>query len=155
MKVEKLAVIMAAVAACSGAAIAQESEVEIPLEELPPVVREAADEHVGQGEIRSVVKEVEDGEVHFEIEILEDGRERDVLIDSRGEVVEIGQELDVESLPKLVFDRLVSLSEGGRILEVESTSRGDTVTYEAIVATPAGRLRRVKVGADGRRLAPS
>ena len=68
--------------------------------------------------------------------------------------MEIEREMDVESLPQRVFDGLMELAGGGRILEVESTSRADTVTYEAVVVTPMGRLRRVKVGADGTRLAP-
>ena len=137
-----------------GTAIAQEIEEEIPLDDLPPHVREVAEEHVGEGEIRGAVKEIERGEITYEIEIIENGREKDVVIDADGRLVEIEHELDVDSLPKLVFDGLMELAGGGRILEVESTSRADTVTYEAIVATPSGRLRKVKVGADGARLAP-
>ena len=68
--------------------------------------------------------------------------------------MEIAREMDVESLPRPVFDGLMGLAGGGRILEVESVSRADIVTYEAVVVTPAGRLSRVKVGADGTRLAP-
>ena len=156
MRAKRLAAIVAAtvITAWAGTAIAQETEEDIPFDQLPPSVRKVAEEHVGKGEIRRVVKEVERGAISYEIEIVENGKEKDVVIDSNGELVEIGREMDVESLPKRVFDGLIELAGGGRILEVESTSRADTVTYEAVVVTPAGGLRKVKVGADGRRLAP-
>jgi hypothetical protein len=44
---------------------------------------------------------------------------------------------------------------GGRILEAESTDRGGIVTYEAVVITATGMLSKVRVDAEGRKLAPS
>ncbi len=144
-----------AVVALSMAPIPQEEEEEVDFESLPSAVRRAAQEHVRREDIRRVTKETENGGVvTYEIETLEKGRDKEVVLDSEGVLLEIARELDVSALPRPVLEGLRALASGGRVLEAESTDRGGTVTYEAVVLTPAGKLSKVRVDAEGRKLAP-
>jgi hypothetical protein len=146
-----------AVAVLAGAPVSSRADEEkIAFEQLPPAVQSAARKHLGPSELKGAVKETDDqGAVAYEIETSENGKDKDIVLDSDGRLLEISRELDVSALPPPVLEGIRALASGGRILEAESTDRGGIVTYEAVVITPAGRLSKFRVDAEGRKLAPN
>jgi hypothetical protein len=136
------------------AAVALHGEERVPFGALPAAVKRAAEQHKGHGVIQNVVKESEGDEVTYEVEILEDGKEKDIVLDLDGKVVEIATEMEVESLPAPVRDALAKLAGRGRVLELESKAREGSLTYEAMVLTTGGKLTRFRLGPDGERLPP-
>jgi hypothetical protein len=80
------------------------------------------------------------------------GRTKDVLMDGEGSVVEVEEEVAVESLPPAVRTALQAESEKGKLLKVETLTKGaKLVAYEAHLLTN-GKKSEVQVGPDGKRL---
>ena len=81
------------------------------------------------------------------------GRSRDVTLDSTGNVLEVEEQVLLDSLPEAVRSGLKGLAGSGTITNVESlTKRGTLVAYEAHVHTGDQRSE-VQVGPDGKPLA--
>jgi hypothetical protein len=89
----------------------------------------------------------------YEVELQVDGRGKDILIDGQGNVVEVEEEVALDSLPAAVKEGLTKAASRGTISRVESlTKRGTMVAYEAVVKTGAKR-REIQVGPNGEKLA--
>ena len=81
------------------------------------------------------------------------GHNRDVTIGADGSVLEIEEEVAIDSLPAAVRAGLLQLAGSGKITKVESlTKRGALVAYEAHVRTGTKRSE-IQVGPDGKPLA--
>ena len=136
----------------SGAA-AQEQEKKVKRSELPPVVQRTADAQSSGATVRGYSTEKDNGQVVYEVEMTVRGHGRDVLIDSTGTVLEIEEEVALDSLPAAVHTGLLQLAGSGTITRVESlTKRGTLVAYEAHVRT-GDKRSEIQVGPDGKRLA--
>jgi hypothetical protein len=80
------------------------------------------------------------------------GHSKDVLMDANGSVVEVEEQVAMDSLPGAVRDGLQAKAGKGKLLKVESiTKRGNLVAYEAKVITD-GKKYEVQVGPDGKPL---
>lgn len=76
-----------------------------------------------------------------------------MTIDSTGNVLEVEEQVLLDSLPEAVRSGLQQAAGAGRITNVESlTKRGTLVAYEAHVRTGQKRSE-VQVGPDGKPLA--
>jgi len=130
----------------------QGQEKKIKRSELPPAVEKTvAAESVG-ATIQGFSTEVEGGRRLYEVELKIDGRSKDILIDGQGNVVEVEEEVALDSLPASVKAGLTRAAGRGAIGKVESlTKRGKLVAYEAVVKTGA-RRREIQVGPDGKKL---
>jgi len=81
------------------------------------------------------------------------GHSKDVTIDANGAVVEIEEQVALDSLPSIVKDGLQDKAGTGKILKVESLTKHDKlVAYEAKVQTD-GKKKEIQVGPDGKPLA--
>ncbi len=130
----------------------EENEKPIARAQLPaPVQRTVAS--VSQGAtIKGFVEETEDGKTAYEVEMSINGHTRDVLISPTGEVLEVEEQVVLDSLPPAVKAGLLAAAGSGRITVVESlTKGGKLVAYEAHVTTN-GRRSEVQVGPDGKKL---
>jgi hypothetical protein len=77
---------------------------------------------------------------------------KDVLMDPNGSVVEVEEQVSLDSLPTAVQDGLRTKAGKGKILKVESLTKHDQiVAYEAKVTTD-GKKSEVQVGPDGKPL---
>ena len=82
-----------------------------------------------------------------------DGHSKDILMDANGAVVEVEQQVPIESLSPAVRDGLRAMAGNGRFVKVETlTKQGALVAYEAQVLTN-GKRSEVQVGPDGNALA--
>jgi hypothetical protein len=78
------------------------------------------------------------------------GHSKDVLIDAAGMVVEVEEQVTLESLPAAVKTALQSQAGKGKILKVESLTKHDKlIAYEAKVQTD-GKKKEIQVSPDGK-----
>ena len=102
--------------------------------------------------IKGFSEETQKGKTTYEVEMVVNGHTKDVEMDASGAVLEIEEEVAMESLPANVKAGLTAKEAGGKILNVESlTKNGKLVAYEAKVET-AGKKSEIQVGTDGKPL---
>jgi len=125
------------------------AEKRVKMESLPPAVQKTVQEQAKGATIRGLSKEIEDGKTFYEAELKINGHNKDVLIDPAGLVVEVEEEVALDSLPAAVKDAIQKHAAKGQIVLVESVSKNDAiVAYEAKIKT-AGKTSEVRVNPDG------
>lgn len=131
----------------------QDQEKRIKRSDLPPAVEKTV---VAQSEgavIRGFSQEREKGKMFYEAKLLVDGHSKDVLMDADGKVVEVEEQVPIESLSPEVRQGLQTKAGSGKLVKVESlTKAGKLVAYEAQVLTN-GKKSEVLVRPDGKPLA--
>lgn len=152
MRTTRWAVVgLIALCAVSTSAAAQDKR--LKKSDLPAAVQKAADEQSRGATVRGYSSETENGQLEYEVAMTVNGRGRDVSFAPNGSVLEIEQEVVLDSLPAAVRAELVQKAGTGKITKVESlTKHGTLVAYEAQVRTGAKRSE-VQVGPDGKPLA--
>lgn len=131
-------------------AAAQEKK--ISRAQLPPAVAKTVAAESEGATIKSFASEREHGQQFYEVSLNVNGHNKDILMDANGRVVEVEEEVALDSLPANVQDALKKLARGGTIIVVESlTKQGRLVAYEAHVKH--GRTRsEIQVGPSGEKL---
>ena len=128
-------------------------EKKIQRSDLPPAVQKTVDEQSKGATVKGFSTEVEDGKKIYEVELTVNGHGKDISMDSQGHVLEIEEEVSLESLPSAVKEGLKKAAGKGTIRTVESlTKNGTLVAYEAQVKTGT-KNSEIQVGPDGKRLA--
>ena len=150
MKANLFVVLAASGLLLAGTSSAQEKK--IKRSELPPAVEKTvAAESIG-ATIKGFSTEKEKGETFYEAEMMVNGHSKDVLIAADGTVVEVEEQVALDSLSADVKAGLQAKAGKGKILKVESlTKKGKLVAYEAQVETN-GKKSEVQVGPDGKPL---
>jgi len=134
----------------TGMGSAQEKK--IKRSDLPPAVEKTVAEVSKGAAIKGFSEETEKGETTYEVEMVVNGHTKDVQMDASGAVLEIEEEVAMDSLSADVKAGLMAKAAGGKILKVESlTKNGKLVAYEAKVET-AGKKSEIQVGTDGKPL---
>jgi len=150
MKTHLLAAIAAGGLLLAGTASAQEKK--IKRSELPAAVEKTVAAQSEGATIRGFSEEKEKGQTFYEAEMTVNGHSKDVLIAADGTVVEIEEQVALDSLSPEVRAGLQAKAGAGKILKVESlTKKGKLVAYEAKVETN-GKKSEVQVGPDGKPL---
>ena len=121
--------------------------------DLPPAVQKTADEQSKGATVRGYSSEMEEGKLQYEVEMTVNGHSRDVSIAPDGSVLEIEEQVALDTLPAAVREGLQKEAGGRKITKVESlTKHGTLVAYEAQVR--AGNKRsEVQVSPGGKPLA--
>ena len=133
-----------------GSAFAQEKK--IKRSELPAAVEKTVVEQSKGATIRGFSEEKENGQTTYEAEMLVDGHTKDVQMDSNGAVMEIEEQMDLQTVSAEVKAGLEAKAGKGKITKVESITKKDKlVAYEAQVVTD-GKKSEVQVGPDGKPL---
>ena len=146
----KIAVIITA--ALLGAGIASAQEKKIKRSELPPAVEKIVAAQSAGATVRGFSQEKENGQTFYEAEMLVHGHSKDILIDATGAIVEVEEEVALDSLAAEVKAGLTAKAGQGKILKVESIKKHDKlVAYEAQVTTN-GKKTEVQVSPDGKPL---
>jgi uncharacterized membrane protein YkoI len=127
-------------------------EKKIQRADLPPAVEKTVAAQSQGATIKGFSQEKENGQTYYEAEMSLSGHTKDVLIDPAGAVVEVEEQVALDSLPAAVKDGLQAKAGKGKILKVESLTKHDKlVAYEAKVQTD-GKKSEIQVGADGKPL---
>jgi uncharacterized membrane protein YkoI len=150
MKANLIAAIAAGGLLLAGTASAQEKK--IKRSELPVAVEKTVAAQEAGATIRGFSVEKEKGQTFYEAEMTVNGHSKDVLIAADGTIVEIEEQVMLDSLPADVKAGLQAKAGAGKILKVESlTKKGKLVAYEAKVEMN-GKKSEVQVGPDGKPL---
>lgn len=133
-----------------GTSAAQEKK--IKRSDLPPAVEKTVADVSKNATIKGLSQETEKGKTTYEVAIVVGGHTKDVEIDTTGAILEIEEEVGLDSLSPDVKAGLTAKAAGGTILKVESlTKNGELVAYEAKVKI-AGKKSEIQVGPDGKPL---
>ena len=139
--------ILLGVLSLSSFAPAQEKKIE--RSRLPPLVEKTVAALAENATIRGFSQEIEHGVTYYEAALTVSGHHKDYLLDTRGNVVEVEEEVALDSLPASVQDSLQAMAREGRVQNVESiTKHGKLVGYEARIVKN-GRRSEVQVGPEG------
>lgn len=144
----KLSLLSAICLLLLGTASAQEHRVK--MKDLPPAVQKTVQEQTKDAKILGISKEVEQGKTQYEIETTVNGRTRDLLIDPTGAVLEVEEEITLDSLAAEVRAEVEKNIGKGKLLRLESVTKGGTLTgYEASISK-AGKKSGIGMGPDGK-----
>ena len=131
-------------------AVAQETH--LKRSELPAAVQKTADEQSKGAKVLGYASEMEGGKLQYEVEMTMNGLSRDVTMAPDGSVLEVEQQVNLESLPAAVREGLLKAAGAGTITKVESlTKHGSLVAYEAQVKT-GSKHSEIQVGPGGQLL---
>ena len=127
-------------------------EKKITRAQLPPAVEQTVVRESAGATIKGFATELDNGQRFYEASLIVDGHGKDILIDKTGNVVEVEEEVSIDSLPASVQDALKKAAGRGTIQLVESlTKNGALVAYEAHVRT-GKRRSEIQVGPNGEKL---
>jgi hypothetical protein len=150
MKTNYLAALAASGLLFAGTAAAQEKK--IKRSDLPPAVEKTVVEQSARATIRGFSTEKEKGQTLYEVEMTVNGHSKDISMTADGSIVEIEEQVSLDSLSPEVKAGLQAKARKGKILKVESLTKKDKlVAYEAQVETN-GKKSEVQVGPDGKPL---
>ena len=134
----------------AGSSSAQEKK--INRSDLPPAVEKAVAAQSSGATIRGFSTEKEKGQTLYEVEMTVNGHSKDISMMTDGSIVEIEEQVALDSLSPEVKAGLQAKAGKGKILKVESLTKKDKlVAYEARVETN-GKKSEVQVGPDGKPL---
>ena len=149
---KKAGVLLVAGLVVAAAAAAQEHEKKIRRTDLPAAVEKTVAAQSAGATIKGFNEEKENGQTFYEAEMTVSGHSKDVLIDASGTVVEVEEEVALDTLSAEVRAGLQAKAGKGKIGKVESlTKKGKLVAYEAHVSID-GKKSEVQVGPDGKPL---
>jgi len=133
-------------------AAAQEKEWKIKRAQLPPAVEKTVAAESHGATIKGFAAEVEQGRKFYEASLNVNGHNKDILMDKDGNIVEVEEEVSLDSLPAGVQDALKKAAGSGTIQTVESLSKGgQLVAYEAHGKRGLKRFE-IQVGPNGEKL---
>ena len=124
------------------------SETRVQMKDLPEAVQKTVKEQTKTAKLRGLAKEIEDGKTFYEAETTVNGKSRDILIDTTGAVVEVEEPVSLDSIPEAARKTIQAKAGSGKILKVESVTKGSIVSYEAVIQKN-GKKSEVAVNADG------
>src|SRR5258708_11335019 len=111
-------------------------EKKISRKDLPAAVEKTVAEEANGATVSGFSTELEKGKRVYEAEFKVNGHSKDILMDANGKIIEIEEEVAIDSLPANVKAGLTTLVGAGAITKVESlTKDGKLVAYEAVVKT--------------------
>jgi uncharacterized membrane protein YkoI len=142
----------AVIAAMSLATTVVAQEKKIQRADLPSAVEKTVAAQTQGATIKGFSQEKENGQTLYEAETTVNGHSKDITIDANGVLVEIEEQVALDSLPSTVKAGLQAKAGEGKIVKVESLTKHDKlVAYEAKVQT-AGKKTEIQVGPDGKPL---
>jgi hypothetical protein len=132
--------------------VTQAQERKLKREQLPPAVEKTVAKESEGAEIKGFATEVEHRQKLYEASLIVSGHSKDILIDKNGNIIEIEEEVSMDSLPATVQAALKKAAGSGTIQVIESlTKNGNLVAYEAQVKHGKKRSE-VQVGPNGEKL---
>jgi hypothetical protein len=134
----------------AGSASAQEKKIQ--RSDLPPAVEKTVAAQSAGATIRGFSTEKEKGQTLYEVEMTVSGHSKDISMTPDGAIVEVEEQVALDSLSPEVKAGLQAKAGKGKITKVESLTKKDKlVAYEAKVETN-GKKSEVQVGPDGKPL---
>ena len=129
------------------------AEKKIDRSALPPAVEKTVQEQSQGMTIKGFALDHENGGTQYEVEMMLNGHSKDIEIAPDGTLLEVEEQVAIDSLPAEVQSSLGAKAAGAKITKVESLKKKDRlVAYEA--ATLKGSKKgEIQVGPHGETLA--
>jgi len=124
-------------------------ETKVKLESLPAAVQAAVKEQTKNATLVGLSRETEQGRTQYEVETSVNGKSRDVTLDKTGAVIEVEEQVEIDTLPAAAKAAIEKKAAAGRITKVEKLTAGSAISYEAAITTKAGKKTRFGVNGDG------
>jgi len=136
----------------SAIANAQEQEKKIQRSQLPAAVEKTVTAESQGATIKGFSREVEKGKTYYEAEMTINDHSKDILMDTKGNIVEVEEQVDILTIPASVQHALKQAAGTGTIELVESlTKHGKLVAYEGHVKR-GNKRSEIQVGPNGEKL---
>ena len=120
--------------------------------DLPPAVEATVSASSVGASISGFSMEKENGRIFYEAEMTVKGHSKDILMDSKGEIVEVEEEVAMAQLAPDVKNGLLAKAGAAKIVKIESiVKKGQLVAYEAQVEKGA-KKSEIQVGPQGKTL---
>jgi hypothetical protein len=137
------------------AAGARAQEAEVPLNQLPKAVADAARAKFPGARWREASKETEDGKTVYEVAMTHQGRKKDVTFQENGTLVLVETEVPEAELPPAVARAVKDKYPGAKVDLVESVARGPEVKttadyYEFHLTTADKKSVEAEVDSQGK-----
>ena len=127
-------------------------EKKLARKDLPKAVEAAVTKESAGAEIKGFSKEKEKGVLTYEVELIVNGHSKDIAMDARGNILEVEEDVMMDSLSDAVRAGLKGGAGNGTISKIESlTRKGTLVGYEATVVI-GKKHREIQVGSEGQKL---
>lgn len=147
----RLCTVSVVIALAIGSVVAAQ-EKKITRAQLPAAVEKTVARESQGATINGFATETEKGKRLYEVELTVDGHSKDISMDKNGDIIEIEEEVAMDSLPAAVQEGLRKAAGAGTIGKIESlTKRGKLVAYEGHVKTGTKRSE-IQVGPNGEKL---
>src|SRR5260370_11970499 len=115
------------VIAAATVSAAQAQERKMKRSQLPPAVEKTIAEQSQGATIRGFSTEIEKGKRVYEVEMTVNGHGKDIIVDSKGNVIEVEEEVAMDSLSQPVKDGLTKAAGTGTISKIQSLTRNGTL----------------------------
>ena len=144
----KLALLIVGVSASMVSA----QEKKLRRDQLPPAVEKTVAQESQGAIIEGFATEVENGRRLYEAELVINGHHKDISMDRNGVIVEVEEEVSMDSLPASAQSALQQAAGTGTIEMIESlTKNGKLVAYEGHVKR-GNKRSEIQVGPNGEKL---
>src|SRR5437667_8181133 len=109
------------VALCAlGLSAAFAAETKVKMTDLPMPVQKTVKEQTRDATLIGITKEKENGKTVYEVETKVNGKGRDILVDTTGGLIEVEQEVEIDSIPAAAKAAIEKRAAGARITKVET-----------------------------------
>jgi uncharacterized membrane protein YkoI len=121
---------------------------DVKLEDIPSAAQAAIQSHTSGGSIEKITCEKEDGEHFYKVEYIKGGREFELEVDEKGNIMETEEILSMKDLPPAVLATVNAETKGGTIKELAHEIEDGKIFYE-VEFEKDGKEHEVKIGEDG------
>lgn len=144
MSFKYVGLVLLGVLACS--AFGQETKIQF--KDLPPAVQATAKAQSQGATVKGYSKEIEKGKTEYELQLLVNGKKRDVSIDPDGKLLETEEVVRFSSVPQKVRDAIQQEAKGAKVEKVEMVKSDEPTVYEALVSQN-GKKHEIRVLENG------
>ena len=119
-------------------------------QKLPKAVQATANAHMGEAIPVGVASSQHGEGWDYQINTRLNGRRHNLVIDEKGRLLAVKDEMDAAALPAAAISGLKEQAGSAKIVRVEKVTEGAAVSYGAITKDDAqGTVLEIRVGADG------
>lgn len=128
MTIRQVAILLIGAGGLSATVNAEDTK--IKRSDLPPVVEATVSAQGFGASVRGFRMEKENGKIFYEVEMMVNGHSKDILMDSKGEIVKV-EEVAMAELTPNVKTGLLTKARTTKITKIESiVKKGQLVAYE-------------------------
>lgn len=117
------------------------------LERQPVAVQKTIRAQLGNGRLRSVDAEEEDGEVTYDVEMVRDGRTRSISVAADGRLLDA--EVFLEELPAVVREAIKKKAGTSTLGEIDKSVSDDGASYDVEIIG-GGKTRTLTIDQEGK-----